>query len=54
MAALQKRRELKAAGIGSRMHSKKRKFIDYAKEIPFHKETPAGVYDVSEERQLAS
>jgi pre-mRNA-splicing factor CDC5/CEF1 len=54
MAALQKRRELKAAGISSRIHSKKRKFIDYAKEIPFLKETPAGFYDVSEERQLSS
>lgn len=55
LAALQKRRELKAAGISSsRVHSKKRKFIDYANEIPFQKDAPAGFYDISEERQLSS
>lgn len=55
LAALQKRRELKAAGItSSRVHLKKRKFIDYAREIPFQKEAPAGFYDVSEEKHLSS
>jgi pre-mRNA-splicing factor CDC5/CEF1 len=38
LAALQKRRELKAAGIESRLGGfKKRKYIDYAREIPFQK-----------------
>lgn len=51
LATLQKRRELKAAGIESKLNfNKKRKFIDYAKEIPFHKVPPAGFYDVSNER----
>jgi pre-mRNA-splicing factor CDC5/CEF1 len=55
LAALQKRRELKAAGISSSQHHlKKRKFIDYAREIPFQKEAPAGFYDVSEEKHLSS
>eukprot|EP00939_MAST-03C_sp_MAST-3C-sp1_P002303 g2303.t1 len=55
LATLQKRRELRAAGIlGSdkgvkrRMRQRQRE-IDYANEIPFHKVTPAGFYDVSEE-----
>ena len=50
---LQKRRELKAAGIESKLNmggGKKRKFIDYAREIPFQKLPPAGFYDVGEER----
>ncbi|DBA02451.1 TPA: hypothetical protein N0F65_008665 [Lagenidium giganteum] len=54
LAALQKRRELKAAGIHSRVHLKKRKFIDYAHEIPFQKDAPTGFYDVSEERRHSS
>jgi pre-mRNA-splicing factor CDC5/CEF1 len=54
MAALQKRRELKAAGLTSRVqHLKKRKFIDYANEIPFQKDVPAGFFDVSDERLLS-
>lgn len=55
LAALQKRRELKAAGItSSKVHLKKRKFIDYAHEIPFQKDAPAGFYDVTEEKQRSS
>ena len=51
LTTLQKRRELKAAGIETRLNSnKKRKFIDYAREVPFHKVPPAGFYDVSTER----
>lgn len=51
LAMLQKRRELKAAGIESKLGggNKKRKFIDYAKEIPFQKIPPAGFYDVNAE-----
>ncbi|GMF17745.1 unnamed protein product [Phytophthora fragariaefolia] len=57
LAALQKKRELKAAGIMSsnpRVNTKKRKFIDYASEIPFEKKAPAGFYDVTEEKQMSS
>jgi len=53
LAMLQKRRELKAAGIESKLGgvSNKRKFINYATEIPFQKVPPAGFFDVSEENQ---
>ncbi|EGZ20655.1 hypothetical protein PHYSODRAFT_495212 [Phytophthora sojae] len=57
LAALQKKRELKAAGIMSsnpRVNMKKRKFIDYASEIPFEKKAPAGFYDISEEKRISS
>ncbi|CAH0520426.1 unnamed protein product [Peronospora belbahrii] len=57
LAALQKKRELKAAGIMSsnpKIHVKKRKYIDYANEIPFEKKAPAGFYDVSKEKRMAS
>ncbi|EFJ17861.1 hypothetical protein SELMODRAFT_233652 [Selaginella moellendorffii] len=54
LAALQKRRELKAAGIGSRLRKRKFKGIDYNEEIPFEKRPPPGFYDVSnEERSVA-
>ena len=53
LSMLQKRRELKAAGIESKLGrgGGKRKFIDYAKEIPFQKVPPAGFYDVGTERE---
>ncbi|KAJ0405980.1 hypothetical protein ATCC90586_000796 [Pythium insidiosum] len=60
LAALQKPRELKAAGLTSRVdrsttssYKKKRKFIDYSSEIPFQKDVPAGFFDVSDERQAS-
>lgn len=55
LAALQKRRELKAAGIGGKVHvsAKKRKFIDYAREIPFEKTAPVGFFDVADERRAS-
>ncbi|ETV80877.1 hypothetical protein H257_06333 [Aphanomyces astaci] len=59
LASLQKRRELKAAGITADKSKqmgnlrKKRKFIDYVKEIPFEKKAPAGFYDTSAERTSA-
>lgn len=56
MSMLQKRRELKAAGIESRLNTssgKKRKFMDYAREIPFQKVPPTGFYDVNEENEVA-
>ena len=51
LVSLQKRRELKAAGIESKLggSGNKRKYIDYTKEIPFQKLVPAGFYDVHEE-----
>ena len=47
LASLQKRRELKAAGIEMKARSRKRKFIDYIKEIPFEKAVPGGFYDTT-------
>lgn len=51
LAALQKHRELKAAGLaGSRRRRRKREEgIDYATEIPFQKDAPAGFFDVGAE-----
>ena len=50
LSMLQKRRELKAAGVEMKLNgTKKRKYIDYAKEIPFQKAVPAGFYDVGDE-----
>jgi pre-mRNA-splicing factor CDC5/CEF1 len=53
LTVLQKRRELRAAGLESKLGggSKKRKYIDYAKEIPFQKVAPAGFYDIGEENE---
>ncbi|TQE02232.1 hypothetical protein C1H46_012233 [Malus baccata] len=49
LASLQKRRELKAAGIDNRQRKRKRKGIDYNAEIPFEKKPPPGFYDVADE-----
>ncbi|GAB2267517.1 Cell cycle serine/threonine-protein kinase cdc5/MSD2 [Dionaea muscipula] len=49
LASLQKRRELKAAGIDIRHRKRKRKGIDYNAEIPFEKKPPPGFYDVTDE-----
>jgi pre-mRNA-splicing factor CDC5/CEF1 len=52
LAMLQKRRELKAAGIESRLGAignKKRNFVDFIREVPFQKVPPVGFYDVSDE-----
>lgn len=48
LAALQKRRELRAAGIGCG-NRKRLKGIDYNAEIPFEKRPALGFYDTSEE-----
>ncbi|KAF6208293.1 hypothetical protein GE061_016747 [Apolygus lucorum] len=48
LAALQKRRELRAAGIELAARSK-RKGIDYNMEIPFEKKPASGFYDTSNE-----
>ncbi|XP_008801722.2 cell division cycle 5-like protein [Phoenix dactylifera] len=51
LASLQKRRELKAAGIDTRKRKRKRKGIDYNAEIPFEKRPLPGFYDVSGEER---
>ncbi|KAF4348114.1 hypothetical protein G4B88_005838 [Cannabis sativa] len=51
LASLQKRRELKAAGIDTRQRKRKRKGIDYNAEIPFEKKPPPGFYDVTDEER---
>ncbi|XP_039123903.1 cell division cycle 5-like protein isoform X2 [Dioscorea cayenensis subsp. rotundata] len=53
LASLQKRRELKAAGIHTRQRKRKRKGIDYNSEIPFEKRPPPGFYDVVDEERPA-
>lgn len=49
LAALQKRRELRAAGIGVGNRKRKIKGIDYNSEIPFEKQPAPGFYDTTEE-----
>lgn len=49
LAALQKRRELRAAGIGLGNRKRRIKGIDYNAEIPFEKRPAQGFYDTSEE-----
>eukprot|EP00968_Pinguiococcus_pyrenoidosus_P006540 scaffold438_cov250-Pinguiococcus_pyrenoidosus.AAC.6 len=51
LASLQKRRELKAAGIVQRRHARRTQHVDYEHEIPFHQKVPAGFFDTSEEEQ---
>jgi pre-mRNA-splicing factor CDC5/CEF1 len=51
LASLQKRRELKAAGIDINKRRRKRKGIDYNAEIPFEKRPPPGFYDTAGEDQ---
>ncbi len=49
LAALQKRRELKAAGIVLRRYGKKKREVEYNKEIPFAKTPAIGFYDTENE-----
>lgn len=49
LAALQKRRELRAAGIDLPQKRKKRKGVDYNDEVPFEKKPSSGFYDTSQE-----
>lgn len=48
LAALQKRRELRMAGIQLEARKRKRT-VDYNAEIPFEKKPVPGLYDTSEE-----
>ena len=45
LASLQKRRELKAAGIDIKTRSRRTGFMDYNSEIPFEKRPAIGFYD---------
>ncbi|KPJ18994.1 Cell division cycle 5-like protein [Papilio machaon] len=49
LAALQKRRELSAAGISVPLRRKKKRGVNYNSEIPFEKKPAAGFYDTSTE-----
>ena len=49
LAQLQKRRELKAAGINLKITAKKGNHIDYNADVPLEKEVPAGFFDTIEE-----
>ncbi|KAJ7299642.1 hypothetical protein O6H91_Y188100 [Diphasiastrum complanatum] len=51
LASLQKRRELKAAGIDVRKRRRKTRGIDYNAEIPFEKKPPPGFFEVSQEER---
>ena len=53
LAALQKRRELRAAGMGVRRgalsHNRRKRGVDYNAEIPFEKQPAIGFYDTGSE-----
>ncbi|KAH6615002.1 pre-mRNA splicing factor component-domain-containing protein [Boeremia exigua] len=49
LALLQKRRELKAAGINIKITPKKGNHIDYNADVPLEKEVPSGFFDTVEE-----
>ena len=53
LAALQKRRELKAAGIELSSRARKSRGIDYNAEIPFQKVAPTGFFDTAGEDAAA-
>uniref|UniRef100_A0A8C4HF86 Cell division cycle 5-like protein n=1 Tax=Dicentrarchus labrax TaxID=13489 RepID=A0A8C4HF86_DICLA len=53
LAALQKRRELRAAGIDVQKKRKKKRGVDYNAEIPFQKKPAPGFYDTSMEQYVA-
>jgi len=48
LASLQKRRELRAAGIEVRAKRRKKRGIDYNAEIPLEKKPAPGFYDTSQ------
>lgn len=53
LAVLQKKRELKAAGIEMRGPKPKKNQMDYNADIPFEKQPARGFYDTSEEASKA-
>lgn len=52
LAVLQKRRELKNAGINIKITHKKKGQMDYNADIPFEKAPAAGFYDTLDEQEL--
>lgn len=52
LAALQKRRELKTAGINIKVTTRKKGQMDYNADIPFEKKAAPGFYDTTEELAL--
>ncbi|KAI3401308.1 hypothetical protein diail_11391 [Diaporthe ilicicola] len=52
LAALQKRRELKTAGINIKVTTRKKGQMDYNADIPFEKKAVPGFYDTNEEMSL--
>ncbi|KAK6526763.1 Pre-mRNA-splicing factor cef1 [Arthrobotrys megalospora] len=50
LAVLQKRRELKHAGINIKLTNRKKGQMDYNADIPFEKKPAAGFYDTSDEQ----
>ena len=52
LAVLQKRRELKTAGINIKITTQKKGQMDYNADIPFEKKAAPGFYDTSAEDQL--
>ncbi|KAK6533347.1 Pre-mRNA-splicing factor cef1 [Orbilia ellipsospora] len=50
LAVLQKRRELKHAGINIKLTNRKKGQMDYNADIPFEKKAAAGFYDTSDEQ----
>jgi len=51
LAALQKRRELKTAGINIKVVTRKKGQMDYNADIPFEKAPASGFYDTAEEQK---
>lgn len=51
LASLQKRRELKNAGINSKIITRKKGQMDYNADIPFEKKAAPGFYDTQEENE---
>ena len=50
LASLQKRRELKAAGIHLRKRRKRKyKYLQYNNEIPFYRKAPRGFWDTTKD-----
>lgn len=50
LATLQKRRELKTAGINIKVTTRKQGEMDYNADIPFERKAASGFYDTSEEK----
>lgn len=52
LAMLQKRRELKSAGINTKIVNRKKGQMDYNADIPFEKQAISGFYDTQEEKAV--